>query len=119
MHFLGHIEHDSSLLASAYAACEVFTLTSWFETPGLCALEAALAGAKLVITDGGCTREYFKDMAIYAKPDDPNDIRRCVEKAYAMGDDGRLKRHVLDNYTWNKVAQATKKGYEKVMGDTV
>jgi len=84
MHFLGHVEHDSSLLSSAYAACEVFALTSWFETPGLCALEAALAGAKVVITDGGCTREYFKDMVVYARPDDPSDIRRCVEKAYAM-----------------------------------
>ena len=33
---------------SAYAAARVFALPSWFETPGLAALEAALAGAPVV-----------------------------------------------------------------------
>ncbi len=35
------LDHDDPLLASAYAAARVFALPSWFETPGLAALEAA------------------------------------------------------------------------------
>ena len=38
------LDHHDPLLASAYAAARVFALPSWFETPGLAALEAALAG---------------------------------------------------------------------------
>ena len=46
--WLGRLEHDDPLLASAYAAARVFALPSWFETPGLAALEAALAGCSVV-----------------------------------------------------------------------
>ena len=57
--FLGDLDHSSDMLRSAYAACDVFVLPGWFETPGLAALEAALAGAKVVATKGGSTKEYF------------------------------------------------------------
>lgn len=116
MHFPGYIEHSSPLLASAYAASRVFALTSWFETPGLSALEAALAGTNIVITDGGCTKEYFGDMAFYAKPDDLENIRLATLAACKAPKDGRLKSHILGNYTWDKVAQRTIEGYEKILG---
>ena len=57
------LEHHSSLLASAYAAAKVFVLPSLFETPGIAAMEAALSGCAIVITENGGTKEYFKDMA--------------------------------------------------------
>src|ERR1041385_176812 len=47
---LDSLPNDSELLASAYASCDVFVLPSQFETPGIAALEAALAGAEIVIT---------------------------------------------------------------------
>ena len=46
----------------------MFALPSWFETPGLAALEAALAGCSVVITPFGSTREYFGDLVEYARP---------------------------------------------------
>ncbi|MDP8299901.1 MAG: glycosyltransferase family 4 protein [Candidatus Tantalella remota] len=115
MHFLGRLEHDSDILASAYAACDVFVLTSWFETPGLCALEAALAGAKVVITPEGSTREYFKDMVIYARPDDIEEISSSMEEAFGSAVTPELKEHVLENYIWDRVASRTKQGYEKIL----
>src|SRR5262249_26969183 len=54
--WLARMDHDDPMLASAYAAARVFALPSWFETPGLAALEAALAGAAVVLTPFGCTR---------------------------------------------------------------
>ena len=42
--WLGRLDHHDPLLASAYAAARVFALPSWFETPGLAALEAGPGG---------------------------------------------------------------------------
>ncbi|MCX7992099.1 MAG: glycosyltransferase family 4 protein, partial [Fimbriimonadales bacterium] len=53
VHFLPALPHDSPLLASAYAACRVFALPSLLETPGLAALEAGVAGARIVVTPYG------------------------------------------------------------------
>ena len=69
------LENESEMLASAYAACDVFALPSLFETPGIAALEAALAGSKIVITPHGGTREYFGTMAHYVDPHSVDSIR--------------------------------------------
>lgn len=115
MYFLDAVGHDSPLLASAYAACNTFVLSSWFETPGLSAMEAALAGAKVVITEGGSTREYFKDMVHYVRPNDARDIRKTTLAAFAAAKDQRLKSFVRDNYSWNRVAEKTLEGYRRLM----
>ena len=44
--FIPTMRHEDPLLRSAYAACDLFVLQGWFETPGLVAMEAALAGAQ-------------------------------------------------------------------------
>ncbi len=47
--------------------------------PGLAALEGALAGRAVVVTPLGCTREYFGDRVVYARPDRPAAIGgRCA-----------------------------------------
>ena len=73
------------MLASAYAAARVLALPSWFETPGLAALEAALAGCAVVVTPFGCTREYFGDRVEYARPDRPAEIGRAILRAWRDG----------------------------------
>src|SRR5690606_26961532 len=79
--FLARLPHDGQLLASCYAACRCLVLTSLFETPGLVALEAAAQGVPLVLTDRGCTREYFGHHACYVSPLDWAAIRQAVESA--------------------------------------
>lgn len=115
MIFLGPIDHESSLLASLYGAAGVFCLTSWFETPGLAALEAAVAGKNIVITPYGSTKDYFGDLALYAYPQMPNDIRAKVEEAFCRSSDNRLQQKVLDNYSWYRVAEKTMEAYRKVL----
>lgn len=114
--FIGRVEHESTLLSSAYAASGIFALTSWFETPGLAALEAGLSGSKVVITEEGSTREYFGDMAFYAKPEDIFSIRASVDKAYSSDRTVELKEHILKNFTWEKVAEKTAEAYRRVIG---
>jgi glycosyltransferase involved in cell wall biosynthesis len=104
--YLGPIEHEDPLLASAYSACSAFVLPSTLETPGLAALEAAAAGAPLVITSVGATREYFGDMVHYVDPGDPNTIRLGIDAAITAGPNLALKAHMLANFTWPTVTTA-------------
>jgi glycosyltransferase involved in cell wall biosynthesis len=116
VHFLDAFEHGSPLLASAYAACNTFLLASWLETPGLAALEAALAGAKIVITEEGATREYFQQFALYAAPNNLSDIRQKTIQAFASSPVPALKKHILENYLWRNTAEKTAEVYLSLMG---
>jgi glycosyltransferase involved in cell wall biosynthesis len=109
--FLGPIRHDDPLLASAYAACSAFVLPSTLETPGLAALEAAAAGAPIVITSSGSTREYFCDMVHYVDPADPSEIRRKIDLALAAGSNPRLKTLITTRFTWPAVTAALPEVY--------
>jgi glycosyltransferase involved in cell wall biosynthesis len=113
--FVGRFDHDDPLLAGAFAACGCLALTSWFETPGLVALEAGMSGAPLVLPEGGSAREYFGPMATYVKPNDLPGIRESVLGALRRGRSGALAEHVRGSFSWTTAARATREGYEKVI----
>jgi glycosyltransferase involved in cell wall biosynthesis len=112
--WLGHVDHHDPMLASAYAAARVFALPSWFETPGLAALEAALAGCPVAITPYGSTWEYFGDLVEYARPYREGEIGRAVAKCWEEGADPRLSRRIAANYLWPNVARLTAEAYDQV-----
>ncbi|MEM0230928.1 MAG: glycosyltransferase [Candidatus Woesearchaeota archaeon] len=102
------LPHDSEMLRSAYKACKVFALVSFGETPGLSALEAGLAGANVVITEIGSTREYFSDFAYYVNPESQIDIENKIKKAYETQKNRALSKHIYKNYLWKKILTKTK-----------
>jgi glycosyltransferase involved in cell wall biosynthesis len=112
--WLGNLDHHNPLLASAYAAARVFALPSWFETPGLAALEAGLAGCSITITPYGSTRDYFGEMVEYARPDRMTEIRQAVLKCWEDGPDPQLSTSIATHYLWPKVAQITAEVYDQV-----
>ncbi len=109
------LDHDSKLLSSAYAAAKVFVLPSYFETPGIAALEAGLAGANIAITKHGGTQEYFGNHASYIDPKSTVSIVKAINKALSAKTNYRLKKHILQNYTWEMVAQKTFDLYLEVL----
>jgi glycosyltransferase involved in cell wall biosynthesis len=111
--FIGSLEHDSPLLASAYAAARVVVLASWFETPGLAALEGGLAGAQIVVTERGCAREYFGGLARYVLPDDLWSIRRAVRDAFHCPRSGDLPEVIRRDFLWDRAAQETLTAYRR------
>ncbi|MGB9828059.1 MAG: glycosyltransferase family 4 protein [Thermosphaera sp.] len=116
VYFLGQIPHEDPLLASAYAAARVAVLPSWFDAPGLVALEAALAGTRVVITNRGPMREYFNDLVFYINPNDLNDIEEKVLYAYYSSVDTTiLREHVRRNFTWDNVLEPLLKIYRRVL----
>lgn len=102
-------------LACAYSACRVFVLPSLYETPGLSALEAALAGTNVCLTYGGSTREYFSNLAVYFDPLDTNSMRRAVFKSFTEERNNVLREHVLSRFTWEKAAKNTLEAYDRVL----
>lgn len=112
---LDSIPNDSDLLSSAYAACDVFVLPSLFETPGIAALEAALAGAKIAITKYGGTDEYFDSYAEYIEPSSVESIRSGITNALEKDKQYELQKHIKKNFLWERVAQQTLLAYKLVL----
>jgi glycosyltransferase involved in cell wall biosynthesis len=113
---VNELSHDSMLLASAYSACDVFVLPSQYETPGIAGLEAALAGAKIVITPFGGTQDYFGKHAIYVDPTSVEDIAKGIQVALGKVKDVELREHIKMEFLWKKVGEKTKQVYEHVLG---
>ncbi len=108
------LDPDDPLLASAYAAARVLALPSWFETPGLVALEAALVGCPVVVTPHGCTREYFGDRVEYARPGSGASIAAAIDRAWERPRPTELARLVGEEYLWSQVARRTAEVYAAI-----
>ena len=115
------IRRHSSLLASAYAAAKVFVLPSLFETPGIAAMEAALSGCAIVITENGGTKEYFKDMASYINPINTEELRASINELLGTdvgqlkAQNAQLRDHILTHYSWDTVGSMSLAAYESLL----
>ncbi len=99
--FLPFMPPASPILVSAVRECAVFLETS-LEPAGLSALEAAVAGRPLVLSDDAWTREEFGDEATLVDPLSPASIRRGVElalkpKSFANLSAKIKSKHLLPN----------------------
>jgi glycosyltransferase involved in cell wall biosynthesis len=112
--WLDALPHDDPMLASAYAACKVFVLPSYFETPGIAAMEAALSGANIVITPHGGPKEYFRNMADYVDPDSISSIKDKITTLLLKEPGPHLKKHILDTYTYSNVAEKLVQIYKEI-----
>jgi len=115
--FLPPMPHDDPIFRSAFHACKVIVQPALLESPGLAGLEGALGGANVATTDGGSTREYYRDCAWYFNPTDRIAMREAVLAAFQAPRDGRMKKRALELYTWDKIAAVQKAAYEHVLTD--
>lgn len=112
--YLGPLPHDSLLLRSAYAACDVFCLPSTLETPGLAALEAYAAGCRIAVTQVGSTCEYFGDDAAYLDPADTQSIVRAILAAIG-GSIGSSQHTPTRDFRWSAVLEPMATIYSSVI----
>jgi glycosyltransferase involved in cell wall biosynthesis len=116
VHFIGYLDHDDPLLASAYAASRVLAMPSWHETTGKSALEAALTGTNIVMTIyAPAAKEYLSDLAFYVDPRNTNEIRQAVVWAYEAPANEKLKKRVEEKFLWEKVVEVRERGYERLL----
>ena len=113
------LPHDSMLLASAYASCSVFVLPSQFETPGIAALEAALAGANVVITPYGGTKDYFGSDADYVDPASVDSIVQGIHRSLQKQKNHIIGERLKNEFAWRKIGESMKAVYERVLSSRV
>lgn len=111
--FLGQL--DRGVLRERLWRAAVHAAPSWYETPGLASLEAALCGARLVLTPGGSTREYFGDEALYCEAGDPASIAAAVEAALASPAPPALAARLARECSWERAAEATARAYRRAL----
>ena len=99
---------DNPLLASAYLAASVFALPSEFETFGIAALEAAVAGCSLVLTQKIKSGEIFKEIAYFVEPDSTDEIVEGLKEAMSnppSDGDLSIRKRLALIYSWPKIAK--------------
>jgi glycosyltransferase involved in cell wall biosynthesis len=108
----GQIPQDQ--LFELLRRCAVHAMPSWGEGGALANLEAAAAGARLVLSDRTGEIECFGGDADYADPSDAGSIRAAVLRALdrpARQRDDHLSRRIRERYSWLRVAQDTLYAY--------
>jgi glycosyltransferase involved in cell wall biosynthesis len=96
------------VLQQLMARARVHALASWTEVVGRVTLEAALAGAAVVLSDVGHAPEMLgrdSEGVFLFEPGDDAGLERALERAWERGrrPDSALVRRVRDRFTWNAV----------------
>lgn len=106
-------------LVAYYEKAEIHALPSWFETTGLVSLEAAFMGCKIIITEYGDTKEYFKNFATYCDPSNVGSIRKAIQNAHRTNYNPAFKEIIRKEYSWQKAGEKTLEAYNQIMNEFV
>jgi glycosyltransferase involved in cell wall biosynthesis len=119
--FRGSLDHAAAMALMECAA--IFVSPSLYEPFGLAALEAARAGAVLVLADIPTYRELWGDMALYFDPRDPSDLASLLNALAASPlkrrDYGQRALLRSRNYTPARQADALLSIYARVLPSPV
>lgn len=113
------LDAGGEMLRAAVAGARVFCLPSWAEGASLAALEAAAAGAQLVLGERSSERAYFGDLAEYCDVGDPRSIAAAIERSLDMDAadvvtrTNKLRAKVAREYSWQAHAAATAQAYRR------
>lgn len=104
---------DREMLLSAYAACRVHALPSWYELPGLVTLEAAALGCRIVASSWGTTRDYVGDAITYCEPDNVTSIQQAIFSAIDTPANPTLAQ-TMRTFTWERSATTILTSYHSI-----
>jgi glycosyltransferase involved in cell wall biosynthesis len=113
VHLLGFVESD--VLISAYAASAAFILPSIVEGVGIAALEAALAGTRVIVTEVGGPPYYFGPLADYVNPKSKKSIQSGIRRALERPKSLALREHIVENFLWDRVVSDLESVYAEVL----
>ncbi len=114
--FTGRLSDE--MLVSAFRACRLHCLPSWYELPGLVSIEAAQYGKPIVASSWGTLPDYMGSACAYCQPDDPESIRNAVLKVYAdksAAMQSRLFMNAAQHFSWEKFGNMTMHHYDRVI----
>ena len=107
-------------LTSLYNRAKVFALPSLNEGVGLVALEAAVHGCDIVITNLGGPKEYYNCMAQIVNPYSIDDIGHGVLAALEdRTSQPQLRDYIINNYNVSKCTDLLVDSYQSVINSTL
>jgi glycosyltransferase involved in cell wall biosynthesis len=113
--FMGRV--DSETLLEAYAAADVFVLSSLHESFGITLVEAAACGKPIVSTRVGVAFDLIKEgnTGFFCNRSDPDDFAKKIIKIMEddrFSENARNHRNsVLANYDWSNIFDKTEEIY--------
>lgn len=110
--FLDRVSDE--MLVSAYRAARVLCMPSWYELPGLVALEALQLGCPVVASRWGTLPDYVPRGVEYCEPDDPDDIRAALLKFYNTRSPVE-PQELVRRFQWRETAARLAAVYEEVV----
>lgn len=104
VHFLGWLDPKSDMLASAYQNSQAVIMPSKSETFGLVAVEAAMAGTHVCLSNNLAILDFgvFKRDFTF-NSSNPKDIRRVLDKAMNTPKDNTVKELAQKVFSWDKI----------------
>ena len=107
------LEHDDPLLASAYAAAQVFCLPSYSETQSISALEAMSTGTPVILGDITYAYQSPFERTLKCNPSDEAALSKCLK--LAMNDPKLYSIKLSTKYTWQNIALQVTDVYKEVL----
>lgn len=102
-------------LLDLYRRAKVFALPSIYEGVGLVALEAAVLGCNVVLTNKGAPKEYYGNLARTVDPYNVDSIGKAILNAMQdTSSQPALREHILKNYSLESMSQLLVESYQKV-----
>jgi glycosyltransferase involved in cell wall biosynthesis len=110
-----HIPHSApNAVFAAMRSCRVYAQPSFYETPGLAAMEAAALGCPVVIGELAAEREYFQDYAYYCNPLSVESVAEALQRAIADGAHLKLREHIR-SFTYARAAEEVEHAYKELV----
>jgi glycosyltransferase involved in cell wall biosynthesis len=115
--FLGYVPDEA--LPGLFARCEAYVCPSITEGFGMPVLEAMIAGAPIVASNGGAIPEVAGNLARYFDPYDPADIARAIREQLRGSDRAAKVEQGFERaqqFSWDRCARLTIEGIERACG---
>lgn len=110
--YVGFLSEED--LRKYYNRARVFALPSIVEGVGFVALEAAVYGAEIVLTDIGAPKEYYDGRAYLVSPYDVDAIGGAIVKALNEHKaQPELRNYILNNYSFDVLSKKLHQVFQK------